>query len=236
MFFFAALRRHLREATSPGCPPASPSDRRSPGPRLFNVREIKAKDELRNRLRTQRRKMGTEQRAAAMALLCGHLMDWLGDNAPRRRVSCFLSYGSEPPTAELLVQLHAAGFTVFVPVCEPGRQLSWTLWHPGVTMERSSVGPIDEPVGERHGPEVMTEVDVILVPAQAVDANGERLGQGGGYYDRFIASLGHLSQRPKLVSLVFEHEFLEAGQIPVEPFDERVEAVVLPSGVRNLTV
>ncbi|EMQ99598.1 5-formyltetrahydrofolate cyclo-ligase [Paeniglutamicibacter gangotriensis] len=196
--------------------------------------ENKTKDEIRNRFRAQRRALGAEAREAQMQLVTGHLLPWLQAHAPRKAVTCFLSYGAEPPTADLLARLHEAGFTLYVPVCEPERQLSWTRWYPGVAMARSLVGPIDEPVGERFSAQLMEELDVILVPAQAVDVNGDRLGQGGGYYDRFIASLPRAT-RPKLLSIVFEHEFLEAGKIPVEPFDERVEAVVLPSGVLELT-
>ncbi|OIH86815.1 5-formyltetrahydrofolate cyclo-ligase [Arthrobacter sp. UCD-GKA] len=208
---------------------------RGGGARLWIVTQMNSKDEVRNRFRARRRDMGAAARAAEMALLTEHLLPWLEANAPRRSVTCFLSYGAEPPTEALLARLHAAGYTIHVPICEPGRQLSWTRWHPGVEMARSAVGPIDEPVGERFGPGLMEQVDVILVPAQAVDANGERLGQGGGYYDRFISALPGPGKRPKLVSILFEHEFVAAGQIPVEPFDQRVEAVVLPSGVRNLT-
>lgn len=193
------------------------------------------KDEARNELRARRRAMGAARRESEMALLAGHLLPWLGENAPRRTLTCFLSYGTEPPTAALLVELHAAGYTIYVPICEPLRRLSWTRWHPGVAMARSSVGPIDEPVGERFGAELMDGVDVILVPAQAVDENGDRLGQGGGYYDRFIQSLADPARRPRLLSIVFEHEFVSAGHFPVEPLDQRVEAVALPSGVRNLT-
>ncbi|WP_254456106.1 5-formyltetrahydrofolate cyclo-ligase [Paeniglutamicibacter quisquiliarum] len=193
------------------------------------------KDEARNELRAQRREMGPARRESEMARLAGHLLPWLGQNAPRRTLTFFLSYGTEPPTTALLVGLHAAGYTIYVPICEPLRRLSWTRWFPGVEMARSAVGPIDEPVGERFGPELMKDVDVILVPAQAVDENGDRLGQGGGYYDRFIESLADTGPRPKLLSIVFEHEFVAAGRFPVEPFDQRVDAVALPSGVRNLT-
>ncbi|GAA3323639.1 5-formyltetrahydrofolate cyclo-ligase [Paeniglutamicibacter sulfureus] len=193
------------------------------------------KDEVRNLLRARRRAMGPALRESEMASLAGHLIPWLVHNAPRRTLTFFLSYGSEPPTASLLVELHAAGYTIYVPICEPMRRLSWSRWYPGVPMARSAVGPIDEPVGERHGPELMAEVDVILVPAQAVDENGDRLGQGGGYYDRFIQSLPDTARRPKLLSIAFEHEFVPAGHFPVEPFDQRVDAVALPSGVRNLT-
>ncbi|MFL4473834.1 5-formyltetrahydrofolate cyclo-ligase [Paeniglutamicibacter sp. MACA_103] len=194
------------------------------------------KDDARNQLRARRRAMGPALRESEMAMLAGHLLPWLGQNAPRRTLTCFLSYGTEPPTGPLLAELHAAGYTIYVPICEPERRLSWTRWFPGVAMARSAVGPIDEPVGERFGPELMAEIDVILVPAQAVDENGDRLGQGGGYYDRFIQSLTDPALRPKLLSIAFEHEFVPAGHFPVEPFDQRVEAVALPSGVRNLTM
>lgn len=193
------------------------------------------KDEARNLLRARRRAMGAALRESEMARLSSHLLPWLEQNAPRRTLTCFLSYGTEPPTTALLVALHGAGYTIHVPICEPLRRLSWARWYPGVAMARSAVGPIDEPVGERFGPELMAGIDVILVPAQAVDENGDRLGQGGGYYDRFIQSLDDPERRPKLLSIAFEHEFVAAGHFPVEPFDQRVQAVALPSGVRNLT-
>ena len=175
---------------SGGAPQCTMAPDRTVAPsRLWNVNEFNPKEEVRNRFRGLRRSMGADRREAEMASLCAHLVPWLQANAPRRTLTCFLSYGAEPPTGGLLRQLDAAGYTVFVPICEPERRLSWTRWFPGVEMARSAVGPIDEPVGERFGPELMGGIDVVLVPAQAVDVNGDRLGQGGGYYDRFIASL-----------------------------------------------
>lgn len=194
------------------------------------------KDEIRAQLRSKRRALGQQERAAQMQALCGHLLPWLAQHAPRKTLTCFLSYGAEPPTGPLLESLHAAGYTIYVPVCEPERRLSWVQWFPGVAMARSAVAPIDEPVGQRHAVETMVHVDVVLVPAQAVDEHGDRLGQGGGYYDRFIASMHALGRMPTLLSMVFEHEFVAAGSFPVEPFDQRVDAVVTASGVRNFTV
>ncbi len=171
-----------------------------------------------------------------MGSLRGHLLPWLAEHAPRKTLTCFLSYGAEPPTGVLLDELDAAGYTVYVPVCEPERRLSWVRWFPGVEMARSAVAPIDEPVGQRFSADLMDRVDVVLVPAQAVDERGDRLGQGGGYYDRFIASMAGLGRVPKLLAMVFEHELMAAGSFPVDPFDQRVDAVATASGVRNLTV
>lgn len=208
---------------------------------MNTVAKVDQKDTVRDLLRAKRRALDPSERQRQALAIKEHLMPWLEKYAPRKTLTCFLSYGAEPPTGLLLDALHDSGYTVYVPVCEPKRQLSWVRWYPGVEMGRSSVAPIDEPVGKRFGVQLMGEVDVVLVPAQAVDEVGDRLGQGGGYYDRFIAATSELAskqliaQAPKLVSMVFEHEFMSAGSFPVEPFDQRVQAVITAQGVRHLT-
>ena len=63
------------------------------------------------------------------------------------------------------------------------------------------------------------------MPALAVARNGIRLGRGGGYYDR---ALQHARPGAVLVALVFDDEFVD--ELPTEPHDRRVTAVVTPSG------
>ena len=67
-------------------------------------------------------------------------------------------------------------------------------------------------------------IDLILVPALAVDRSGNRLGKGKGFYDRFLAECNH----PKLIAVVFDDEVFDS--IPTEPFDKPVDGVVTPSG------
>lgn len=193
--------------------------------------DILSKDEARALYRGLRRGLDAVERQRQVDAIQLHLLPWLAENAPRRALTCVLSYGAEPPTGRLMDVLHAEGFRLLVPICEPDRRLSWTEWYPGVPTLRSDVAPIAEPVGERHGSEVMSAVDVVLVPAQAIDAGGARLGQGGGYYDRFIASLDGHDPRPLLLSMVFEHELLPAESFEYNALDRRVDAVVTPSGI-----
>lgn len=113
-----------------------------------------------------------------------------------RRVASYEAFGTEPvaPLPD----------GVLVPVLLPDRDLAWR------TLD-----------GE---PGRVEDVDVVLVPALAVDRSGTRLGRGGGSYDRALRRAGGL-----VVALLHEGELVE--ELPAEPHDVRVHAVALPSGV-----
>ena len=101
----------------------------------------------------------------------------------------------------------------------------WGLWEAGqalVTLGR----PPAQPVGEARGAESLKEADLIIIPALAASADGTRLGQGGGWYDR---ALMHRSPTTPVVAVIFDDEVMEAGLIPAEPHDVPVDAIVTPT-------
>lgn len=101
----------------------------------------------------------------------------------------------------------------------------WGLWEAGqalVTLGR----PPAQPVGEARGAESLKEADLIIIPALAASADGTRLGQGGGWYDR---ALMHRSPTTPVVAVIFDDEVVEAGLIPAEPHDVPVDAIVTPT-------
>ena len=88
---------------------------------------------------------------------------------------------------------------------------------------------IDEP----QGPPISTPPAAWIIPALAVDADGYRLGQGGGFYDRALA------QRPSddnalVIAVIFEDE--SVMHVPHEAHDQRVDVVVTPERVRWLSM
>ena len=101
----------------------------------------------------------------------------------------------------------------------------WGLWEAGralVTLGR----PPAQPDGEARGAESLKEADLIVIPALAASADGTRLGQGGGWYDR---ALVHRCPGTPVVAAIFDDEVLEAGVIPAEPHDVPVDAIVTPT-------
>lgn len=107
----------------------------------------------------------------------------------------------------------------------PYRSPRWGLWEAGqalVTLGR----PPAQPCGEAMGAESLTEADLIVIPALAASADGARLGQGGGWYDR---ALTHRSPGVPVVAVIFDDEVLDAGEIPTEAHDVPINMIITPT-------
>jgi 5-formyltetrahydrofolate cyclo-ligase len=144
---------------------------------------------------------------AAVAALAQH---------PAQRVAAYVSVGSEPRTTALLAAL--ADREVLLPVLLPGGELDWA--RAGDGLEEGPYGLL-EPRGARLGPDAVASCELLVVPALAVDRGGTRLGRGGGSYDRALART-----RGWVVALLHDGELV--GELPREPHDQPVHAVVLP--------
>lgn len=106
----------------------------------------------------------------------------------------------------------------------------WGLWEPGQALVTLGQPPA-QPSGEVLGAESLKEADLIVIPALAASADGTRLGQGGGWYDR---ALTHRSPGTPVVAVIFDDEVLEAEIIPAEPHDVPVDGIVTPT--RTMTI
>jgi len=67
------------------------------------------------------------------------------------------------------------------------------------------------------------EIDLQIVPGVAYTERGERIGYGGGYYDRYL-----VHYKGKTLSLAYEFQMVQ--YIPVEPFDKNVEKIITEKG------
>ena len=186
------------------------------------------KAEVRSRFRRLRQELGDG--ASTAGDLAAAAAPLLAALPVPSAVGCYLSMGAEPDTSVLLTNLAAAGHTVLVPVCEPERQLSWRSWTPDVELKQGLFPGIPEPAGPRLGLETAKELDLLFIPALAVDAAGSRMGKGGGYYDRFLARFRAAGGRGRTIAVVHEHEFLPAGGVPADALDAPVDGVLTPSG------
>lgn len=139
--------------------------------------------------------------------------------------TAYLSVGTEPGTEPLLADLRASGVRVLLPVLRPDRQLDWAV-DEGPEWRRPAGHGLREPVSAPLGPASIATADYVLVPALAVDRTGNRLGRGGGYYDRALAAVPAATP---VLAVVYDEEVLDA--VPAEPHDRRVTGALTPSGV-----
>ena len=188
-----------------------------------------AKALARSYLRRRRRSLPPS--AAQVAALTAQCLTLWESLAPASTIAAFLPLPTEPPVLEGLGQAVALGHRVLVPVVEPGSQLSWVEWEPGAQGARNTLG-IDEPDGQRLGPEAFCGADLRLVPALALDVGGRRLGQGGGYYDRLFERLGPRGQEPSTLGVVFAREILDG--LPADPWDARLGWALTEQGILAL--
>ena len=142
-------------------------------------------------------------------------------------VSAFWPMPGELDLRPLLEALHARGCVCGLPVVVArNAPLVFRSWEPGVTLVTSRFG-IAEPGPER--PEVRPQH--VLVPLLAFDADGYRLGYGGGFYDRTLAALRH-DGAGALVAIGVGLEAQRRPSLPREPFDERLDWIVTDEAVR----
>jgi 5-formyltetrahydrofolate cyclo-ligase len=136
------------------------------------------------------------------------------------RVTCYASYGTEPETGRIRERLASAGFDVLLPRVA-GDDMAWVIDEGAA--EVSSMG-IAEPVGPAAG---LLPVRAMLVPALAVTLRGDRLGKGGGYYDRALASLG--DSLPPIAAIVGDDDVVTS--LPTQAHDHRVDLIVTPTRI-----
>ena len=185
---------------------------------------VGAKTAMRDQLLTARNRRPLLDRSDAARAIARHLTA-----APEVRraatVAAYVAVGAEPGTAPLLHALLAAGKRVVLPVLLPDNDLDWAAFAGDQDLAPAPRGLL-EPAGSRLGPEAVATADVVLLPGLAVSARGERLGRGGGSYDR---ALGRVPVGTFTCVLVYDEEV--GVDVPVEPHDRPVTAAVSPAGI-----
>ncbi|MGW7411437.1 5-formyltetrahydrofolate cyclo-ligase [Streptomyces sp. NPDC054863] len=199
---------------------------------------VAEKTALRRELLDRRRLLSEEDAREAAAVLARRALE-LPELTGAGTVAAYVSIGREPGTRALLDALHARGVRVLLPVLLPDNDLDWAAYEGGEGLVRAGRGLL-EPAGPRLGVDAVCEAGAVLLPGLAVDGHGMRLGRGGGSYDRVLARLERSARETpprarvaaaRLVVLLYENEVV--AEVPAEPHDHPVHAVVTPGGVRR---
>ena len=179
------------------------------------------KHALRRQMRLQRRAISLPDRVRLEQAWVEHALasHWF---YPTQRVAAYIATGSELSLRGLLDLALARGILLYLPRVLGATSMEFGRFH-GQPLHRGKFG-----IAEPHGVATpLNELDAILLPLLAVDDLGQRLGQGGGYYDRILSAAPGAVR----IGVAFDAQLL-AQSLPTETFDQRLDALITPSGTR----
>jgi len=142
------------------------------------------------------------------------------------RIAAYLASDGEISPLAIIERLLNRHQTVALPVVRSKTEMHFYQVNNHTDFVRSNFG-ILEP-NESTAYVATTSLSLILVPLVAFDNNGFRLGRGRGYYDRHF-------QLHSAVRVGLAHEIQAASQIPNEPWDLPLDAVITEKGWRSFT-
>lgn len=173
---------------------------------------------LRRRLREQRRALSSRQQQQAASALLQHIarQPWFRNS---RRLAFFMASDGEIDPSPLMTLAAAAGKACYLPVLHPLKfnRLYFVRHQPGERLPSNRFG-IPEPPLHHHRTVPAWSLDVIFMPLVGFDRTGNRIGMGGGFYDRTLAFVRQRHRAtPRLVGLA--HAFQQVETLAPQPWD-----------------
>jgi 5-formyltetrahydrofolate cyclo-ligase len=180
---------------------------------------FETRQSLRKAFRDKRLSLSSEQQTtAAQGLVKQYQKNALFQDA--RNVALYLSFNGEVNTQPLIDYLWSLNRGVFVPILHPfckGHLLFQELTH-GTKMRENHFG-ILEPTLDVQRVCPVENLSIIFTPLVAFDSTGNRLGMGGGFYDRTLARLKKLGEKSQPIVVGLAHELQKSAALPTETWD-----------------
>lgn len=172
----------------------------------------------------RRSALGEPERAGAKEAVVAVLREMI---RPGEAVSLFWPIRDEIDPRPLFQQILQVGGTVLLPAVV-GREIEFRRYDANAELEPGSFGTFHPPAEAGRG-----NPDLIIAPLAAFDRQGNRIGYGGGFYDRAAKRLDDAGHRFRYVGIAFACQEVEA--VPAEPYDRRLDGVVTETGLITFT-
>ncbi len=191
----------------------------------FSANQIRS--QIRNQMRTARRDLsGLQQRQDAAKLFARLVKHNKVLNAQNIGIS--LAHDGEIDTFEFIEWCWANNKQVYLPVVHPFSKghllfLQYTI---DSEMVLNKYG-IYEPKLEQLHTCAVKKLDIIFTPLVAFDLQGNRIGMGGGYYDRMLAPWFKEKSGPYPIGLA--HDCQQVEKLPIEEWDVPLPEIITPS-------
>jgi len=184
---------------------------------LFHQNQTEIKKKLREKIRAQIRTFSPEEKARSDARIFRAVLS-LPLYQRAKVIFVYVSLDWEIDTRALIQDALLEGKTVAVPKCLPGGRMEVYRLKDFHQLKAQTLGILEPEEGEDKIAE--ERLELALIPCLSCTKDGIRLGQGGGYYDRFLAG------KKRLFKLALCRESLLSKNLPCEAHDIRMDAVL----------
>ena len=191
---------------------------------------MKSIAELREEIRAARRAVGPDVRQQHSSSICQRISD-LDSYKSADRIAAYLAFDGEADPMELMISAVEQGKQVYLPmVVGKSKPLTFAPWTPSTPMEKNRFNILEPQVDPSEFISA-DQLDFVVTPLVGFDERCNRIGVGGGFYDRTFAFLNEPG-RIKTVQLVgFAFELQKLPTIQPQEWDIRLDAVVTESHI-----
>lgn len=187
---------------------------------------MQEKAETRKEMLARRKALSPAERHEKSAQILKEVLS-LSEYQTSHTVMVYLDFRDEVETTELAEQILRDGKMLLIPFCKPESTelIPCDIFNLSSDLQPGMWG-IREPHPEKVKPISPKEIDLVVVPGVAFDLQGNRIGFGKGYYDRFLPQL---RQDAIAIGVAFSCQLLE--EIPAESYDYKMSLLITENGV-----
>ncbi|WP_312166473.1 5-formyltetrahydrofolate cyclo-ligase [Atlantibacter hermannii] len=186
---------------------------------------LSTRQQLRQQIRLRRKSLTHEQQTQAAQQAAARMMGF-APVVEAQTVAAFLSFDGELDTRPLIEGLWRAGKKVYLPVLHPfsAGNLLFLRYFPDSDLVLNHF-KIHEPALDVRHVLPLNKLDVLITPLVAFDTTGQRLGMGGGFYDRTLQNW----RAHGLFPVGYAHDCQQVDALPFEEWDIPLPAVITPT-------
>lgn len=180
------------------------------------------RDEIRKAIRQKRRLLTLEEQQQAADKLCAQVLAH-PKIKQAQTIALFLSFDGEIDTSPLISQLWALNKQVCLPVLHPFHRhhLLFLRYTPSTVLVKNRFN-ISEPPLNVNMVIPIADIDIIFTPLVAFDAQGQRLGMGGGFYDRTLENW----QQKSFYPMGLAHTCQQVDSLPTADWDVPLPEII----------
>ena len=193
---------------------------------ILSTGEPDPRGQARRALRQRRREASPAERMAVGEAVAAALLSHPRFPEAGYVAGYWASHGEVP--LHLLQMRLPAGLSWCLPCVQARGRLMFAPWRPGDPLVANRYG-IPEPELERDSLLAPEQMALVVLPLLGYTGDGQRLGMGGGYYDRSFAFRKDAPAPPWLVGAAYSFQRLDS--LPAQPWDVRLDAIATEQGI-----